>query len=68
MAAYYYTSAAMPRDQKQKAKTIADAYLSGCNGLTYRLQYCSASGTARHEFAYQSGAWRNLPAATPLLI
>jgi len=56
----------MPHDQKQKAKTIANAYLSGCNGLTYRLQYCSAS-TARHENAYQSGAWRNLPAATPII-
>ena len=42
MAAYYYTRAAMPHDQKQKAKTIADAYQSGCNGLTYRLQKCSA--------------------------
>ena len=42
MAAYYYTRAAMPHDQKQKAKTIANAYLSGCNGLTYRLPKCSA--------------------------
>ena len=32
----------MPHDQKQKAKTIANAYLSGCNGLTYRLPKCSA--------------------------
>ena len=38
MAAYYYTRAAMPHDQKQKASvTIANAYLSGCNGQTYRL-------------------------------